>query len=516
MNTKDAITFTITALFFTFVFQYFIGNFTGQSNNKDQIVSGQKMTAPKAVVKIPELHAPLRTEIDFLDTEVAKDSDIALIETPLMDVSFSSNGAQINSIVFKDFNASDQELQTFSVESPEINREKGAFLLAFNEKTPYYYDFVSKEEDSDSQIITYKVRTSELSVIKKFKVYNDKYQIDLMLTIDGAQGNQARLFIPGPFLSEISSGDVVQGVMNIPHNKVQKEVWTEALAGSYWPAPTLFGAEDRYFVHALVNDFDGFTLRGFYMLEGEQGLTSIIESYPLDGQLNTSNMSFYVGPKEVAALNVVDPRLEMTLDYGFFAPVSKFLLSIIKFMHDYVPNYGWLIILLTLLIKLFLVPFGFKQSKAMKSRKELQRKLAYIEQKYKHDPETLMREKGELIKKHGMPDMLGCLPIFIQLPLFWGLNRVLTSSIDLFQASFLWIPDLSAPDPLYILPLLMAVGMMLSLATVGDVRQRLPLILMSIIIGAVMANLASGLTLFIATSTWLTVVENQIKKSLKL
>lgn len=115
-----------------------------------------------------------------------------------------------------------------------------------------------------------------------------------------------------------------------------------------------------------------------------------------------------------------------------------------------------------------------------------------------------------------MPGLLGCLPLLLQVPIFIGLQRVLTNAIELYKAPFLWIPDLSARDPYYILPALVGVGMAVQMAQTGDARQRVANILIAIVVAAVTANLSAGLTLFICVSTFLGLAQTALQKAFKL
>jgi YidC/Oxa1 family membrane protein insertase len=144
--------------------------------------------------------------------------------------------------------------------------------------------------------------------------------------------------------------------------------------------------------------------------------------------------------------------------------------------------------------------------------------LRYLQQKYKDQPETLALERAELIKKHGMPGLSGCLPLLLQLPIFIALSRVLSSAIELYNAPFIgWIHDLSAKDPYYILPLITALSMVIQsmLMPSNDPKQRISTLIMALVIGAVTANLAAGLSLYICMFTILGVVQTQLLKAFK-
>jgi len=122
-------------------------------------------------------------------------------------------------------------------------------------------------------------------------------------------------------------------------------------------------------------------------------------------------------------------------------------------LYDLVHNYGIAIILVTLLIKLLMAPFTFRSEQGMKERAEFQRKMKYLQEKFKHDKQALASAQAELLRKNGLSGLGSCLPNLLQLPFFIVLGSVISNSIELYKAPFLWINDLSAPDPYYILPL---------------------------------------------------------------
>jgi len=383
-------------------------------------------------------------------------------------------------------------------------------LLALPEKTPFYYKFVKKEEAADNIILTYQGNFGDNAVItKKFIVYKHECKIDLVINFNIEkplhEPVRLRLFYPSPLLPDVQD-DLIQGVMNEDSNINKKGVTT--LLQRYWEIPSLFGLEDRYFVHSMVKDLNNFGQRGYYKLAGLNLFFSILEG-PAVKENNSWTLTFYFGPKKIGTIYKVDPRLERTLDYGIVGPVAKPLLAILNFFYKFFRNYGIAIILLTLLIKLFLLPFSLKGEQSMKKRLEFQKKLQYIQQKYKDDKEAMAHARAELLKKHGMPDMLGCLPLLLQLPIFFALNRVLSTAVELYKAPFLWIPNLSARDPFFILPILIGISIILH-STSTDPRQRFTSYAMALLLGAFAAGLPAGLSLFIFMSTILTVAQTKI------
>jgi YidC/Oxa1 family membrane protein insertase len=283
-----------------------------------------------------------------------------------------------------------------------------------------------------------------------------------------------------------------------------------------WWSPAIFGAENRYFVHALIEDDSNFVERAYFTTTPDKKIISILEGPEVTTKTGWT-LSFYFGPKDTQAMGPVDERLEQTLDYsGLLAPLSKLLLKLLNMINEYVKNYGLAIIILTVLMRLFMLPFTLRGERNMRKSGDVQKKMQYLQQKYKNDPERLRIEQAELIKKYGMPQLTGCLPLLIQFPMFIALNRVLSNSIELYQAPFIgWITDLSVPDPYYILPALIGISMFVNALTM-DPKQRSMMMVASLVIGVFSMNFASGLLIYISVSTLLGILQSSLQKKIKV
>ena len=184
------------------------------------------------------------------------------------------------------------------------------------------------------------------------------------------------------------------------------------------------------------------------------------------GGLARNELELYVGPKELNTLKRVNPKLEGIVNWGFFGVVAKPLFLILHWMNDqFVHNYGWSIILLTILINMALFPLKLTNLKSMRKMQALQPELNKINQKYKgismKDARATnkQQEMMDLYKKHGVNPMGGCLPMLVQLPFLYAFYTVLAVSIEMRNASWLWVGDLSQPEhlPIHLLPLIMVV-----------------------------------------------------------
>lgn len=513
MNLKNLIIPISLALATTWAINYFFTKNEPSSSAAQGMVAGESFVAPEKEIA----YKPLVKEIDFLDAS-ATPAKITTVETPFYTARFSTHGAGLESLVYKKAaGVLEVDVETIAP-AGELKKEDTPFLIALQDKTPFYYTLDEKVEDATSLSLSYKAIDSRSVIIKKFVLSKTSYQIDLEITIEprGAAVLEPRLIFPAPLLGDDKT--TVQastmGVVAEKKEAINKLIKEKINPQQGWFAPTLFGAENRYFVNVLVGDQGKFVQRAYYRM-GEENLFAMLEG-PAVSQPTTWKLSFYCGPKEYTTMFAVDQRLAKVVDYaGMFAPISRFMLLVLKWLYAYLHNYGLVIIVITFLMRLIMVPFTMNSEESLKKRAEFDKKLKYIQQKYKDDSARLAEERAELVKKHGMPGLGGCLPLLLQIPIFLGLAKVLGSTIELYKAPFFgWIHDLSAPDPLYILPILVGVSM-LAQAFFVDEKQRFTMLISGLIFGALAVNFASGLTLYILVSTMLGLAQTLIVRRFK-
>ncbi len=233
----------------------------------------------------------------------------------------------------------------------------------------------------------------------------------------------------------------------------------------------------------------------------------------------TADLALYLGPRDLEALNAAGRDLEKAVNFGWTDIIAKPLLHALRFFNGYVHNYGFSIIILTVLIKILFWPLTHKSYKSMKEMQKIQPLMAKLREKYKGNKEQMNRELMQLYKTYKVNPMGGCLPMIIQIPVFFALFRILSSSIELRHAPFvLWITDLSAPDRLFTFPfqipfmtppsgipvltLLMGASMFLQQKmspAPGDPTQAKVMMFLPLIFTFVFINFPSGLVLY-----WLT------------
>lgn len=216
--------------------------------------------------------------------------------------------------------------------------------------------------------------------------------------------------------------------------------------------------------------------------------------------------NFIFSKKEYDHLKTLGDNVHLSVDFGIWSLLAEPMLWLLQKFHTIIPNYGMAIILLTLLIRLLTFPLQYKSFKSMKKMQEIQPELTKLREKFKDDPQRMQKESMELFKRAGANPLGGCLPLMLQMPVFFALYKVLYSSVELVDAPFyFWIQDLSVKDPFYILPILMAAAMFvqqkLSPTTVADPTQKKVMMFMPLIFGLIMKDLPAGLCLYIFVST---------------
>ncbi|MCI5786555.1 MAG: membrane protein insertase YidC [Helicobacter trogontum] len=173
----------------------------------------------------------------------------------------------------------------------------------------------------------------------------------------------------------------------------------------------------------------------------------------------------YIGPKDYRVLESINPNLTSVVEYGRITFFAKYIFALLDFLYQYIGNWGVAIIVLTIIIRIVLFPLSFKGMVGMQKLKELAPKMKDLQAKHKGDPQKLQAAMMELYKKHGANPLGGCLPLVLQIPVFFAIYRVLYNAVELKNAPLMWwIHDLSVMDPYFVLPLLMGLSMYLQQA----------------------------------------------------
>ena len=317
-------------------------------------------------------------------------------------------------------------------------------------KTPYTTSSKMVDLSSGKGSIVLTQKLSSTTVEKKLTFYADgHYDIDIELS------TPQQYFIT---TGQRPDADhtmymVVQGALIKKDNGVIEVIEDGDSEGSLSiPNAKFATAFDRYFTSILYNFEKPLTVSTL-TIDEENALVFVQgeERFTLHG---------YLGPKESKILKNIHPELTDAIEYGWFTFISKPLFKVLEWFHGLVGNWGWAIVLTTLLIKLLLFPLSYKGMMSMQKLKDLAPQMKELKEKYGKDPQKMNAKMMEMYKKHGANPMGGCLPMILQIPIFFAIYRVLLNAVELQGAEWmLWITDLSLKDPLFILPILMGASM---------------------------------------------------------
>ncbi|MBV53995.1 MAG: membrane protein insertase YidC [Coxiellaceae bacterium] len=227
------------------------------------------------------------------------------------------------------------------------------------------------------------------------------------------------------------------------------------------------------------------------------------------GEKKTQLTQFYIGPEIAKDLAPVAPALKLTIDYGFLSPISSIIFMIMNHIHQVIGNWGWSIILVTLCIKLLFYWPSAQSYKSMAKMRKVQPRLQALKDRFGDDKAALSKATMEFYRKEKVNPMGGCLPMIIQIPVFFALYYVLIESVELRQAPFiLWIHDLSIKDPYYVLPILMGLSMFLQQKispAPPDPTQAKMMMLMPVVFTVVFLSFPAGLVLYWLTNNILSI-----------
>jgi YidC/Oxa1 family membrane protein insertase len=326
---------------------------------------------------------------------------------------------------------------------PKINEE------AF--KTPYINEGSRIVElQGEEQVITLKQRLSSLEVTKKISIKpTGEYRIEI------STSKETPYFItPGHRpVADTSMYMLVRGALIKGSDEIITTIEDgDALGYEKFDGASIASAFDRY-VASLFFDF-------------EKGLdVSILKQSNGDPLIfvqgvNDLTLNAYIGPKSQKTLESINLELTDAIEFGWFTFLAKPFFMVLLWLNDHVGNWGWAIILFTILIKVILFPLSYKGMMSMQKLKDLAPKMKEIKEKYKGDPAKMNMQMMEMYKKHGANPMGGCLPLLLQIPVFFALYRVLLNAVELEGAQWiLWIDNLAQMDPYFVLPILMGASM---------------------------------------------------------
>ncbi|MFN3598880.1 MAG: membrane protein insertase YidC [Aquificaceae bacterium] len=383
----------------------------------------------------------------------------------------SQEGAKLISLVDKKYNKElitdeEKKLNLFPLEVFIGDPEKD-LLLNFS---PYE---IKKEGD---QIIA-KVKGEGFELIKRITYKGDYFSLKIE-----ASG------IPTPFISSgmkvkeedffTHSGPVVKIGNKV--ERLEKVEGRELITGDIKFA----GEESRYYFKGFSGPIKAVAI---YNLEGKETITLV---------KGEGELAFYGGAKEYSRLKNID--LSEVIDFGSLRLIVKPLFIFMHWIYEHLHSWVFSIFALTLIVRIFMFPLTYKSTVAMGKMAEVAPKMQELKEKYKNDPAKFQEEIMKLYQEVGFNPMSGCLPILLQIPIFFALYKVLTITVDLQLAKFLWIQSLAQKDPYYILPVLMGITMISQqfISPSPEKSQNLIMVISSVVFTFLFASFPAGLVLY--------------------
>lgn len=473
---------------------------------------------PTEKVTAPEQRKPDLTRTILSKPVIGAEKDIP-VETPLYSAIFTTKGGALKSFKLKDYrrtldkNSEFVELVTvmdgmqrpLTVTFPESNIDILPESIFTTDRGS-----IDLTQSPDNHRLTFtQTYPDKMKIEKIFTFYPEKYAFDCEVKVHNLSKTalgQNPLLSWHQYVDPKAETDSYghDGPISFIAKDVElydvKKIDSGKLLG---PDVAWAGFESKYFIASIIPQNP--TLTSLSLSVDTQNMVSVslkgTQNIIPPGQIGSFSYSLYLGPKEHDILKSQGVGLENAIDFGSWMKwLAMPCLVSIKFLNSYVSNYGIAIIILTLLIKIVFWPLGNKSYKSMKEMQKLQPKIAEIREKYKNDKTKLSQATMDLYKTHKVNPLGGCLPMVIQIPVFFGLYKALMYSIELRHAPFYWwIQDLSAKDPYYITPIIMGATMFIQQKMsppMGDPMQAKLMLLMPVVFTFLFLSFPSGLVLY--------------------
>ena len=474
-----------------------------------------------------------------------------VVETDLYTAVFSTSGATLKKFVLKKYGTTTDpkasRIALINESSPEnYSLQTEGVGLPINRTAIYNVNAESLQvKTGEKKTLEFITSSKGDDYVKKtFTFTGGSYSIGLELQVSNKAGSNqngsVKLIEKNKYAQEAKANRFdVHGPTTFADNSLhtQKIADLEKGVKPFDKNVLWSGFEDKYFLSAAIAENGSIAA---VQVKEEGGYAENIISSPglslTPGGSATVSYRLFFGPKELDILKAQGSRLEDVIDFGWFSAIAKPLLYSLKFFYKYTQNYGIAIIIITVILKALFYPLTNKSYKSMKEMQKLQPKMEALKEKFKNDRDAMNRAVMELYKTHKVNPMGGCLPMLIQIPVFFALYKALMFSIELRHAPFmLWIHDLSAPDALFgfipkglpllggypigPLPLLMGATMVIQQKMTPsnmDPMQAKMMMALPFIFTFMFLNFPSGLVLYWLVNNILTIAQQSyINKTLK-
>ncbi len=492
--------------------------------------AGQTTSAPAAGEKppaaAPSASAPPAVEAAKPSVQAApvvtgSPQPPLVINTDLYQVTFSNQGATVRSWLLKKYKGNDNK--PLDLVNPSA-KSSYPFSLYFPEEKPAVdvnWAWYNQIPSADGLGVTYEYSDGRTVVRKVFRFEKDSYisHLETSVTIDGK---------PVPSLVEWRGGFGDLTVSNppgsqralyfdIPNNKLVEKSASAAKNGPVGAEGnfSFAGVADTYFAAVFLPE-NGNTMHQVTFSDSE--LTPGAEKPAAFSGVAVSagqpdKLALFVGPKDLKVLSHINPKLVTVVDFGWLSFLAKPLFLVVNWFNEsFIHNYGWSIVVVTIIINFAMFPLKLSNMKSMRKMQALKPQIDTINEKYKNLKMTDPRKADQnqevmaLYKKHGVNPMGGCVPMLLQIPFFFAFYKVFMVSVEMRGASWLWVSDLSQAEhlPIHILPVVMIASQFFMQKMTPqpnqDPNQARMMMFMPLIFGFMFYNFASGLVLYYLTS----------------
>ncbi len=490
--------------------------------NKNSVKSGTE--TPEVTQKQKDTSSNVdETESPIGDIEKGEDlpEQYVTLENEFIRLKFTNKGGRLLSVRIKGYR--DEDGNEMELVNP---------VMAERSLTPFStegkLEFLNKvgfkvTEGQSSVIFTYTAGTK--NVEKQFELLSG-YQLKVAVREQGYGPVEMSL---GPGIdsaeklnSRYSTEDTVVYYSDDSVERVKKKKLNNGVLANTkldWVA-----IEDKYFAKIFKPETKDLKIIGAkHSYKGEKKDIDVADVVFVGKNIQGT---LFLGPKDYDIVKKLGNHYEKIVNFGFFGVFAKWLFFALRWINGWIHNYGWSIILLTILIRLLIFPISQAGLRSMKDMQRVQPKMKEIQAKYKKygkdltKKQEMNREIQELYKKEGVSPLGGCLPMILQMPIFFAFWSLLLNVIELRQAPFMfWIKDLSAYDPYYVLPILMGVSQLVSqmiTPSTGDANQKKMMYALPIVFTVVLATAPSGLIVYWTTNNLFQIVQQMlVNRSMK-
>ncbi|MHC4453160.1 MAG: membrane protein insertase YidC [Planctomycetota bacterium] len=555
MDKKAIFAFILCAVIMLYFLQQFPQPTTPPEEEKQEEVVdvpvAKEKEYPEKEIRAEEQEK--RTE-EILQKEIGLQDNI-VIQNDVIRTVWTNDGAALKSATLTKFKDS-EKTQALELLKPTRKDSMPLSIELLDKKyqlNTRRYEVVERKQDKVVFAVTLE---NGIRVIKDISLENGKYHLDIAITFENTSNSNVTLAytansasgiypevdkITG--LASVVGIDVGRGKTKLARTEFKDMPYENESVGIFW-----VGAVNKYFASILKPSTS--TIIATTISKPSETLDPLYkDDFIVNLQTKRINITpqgkerhdymFFLGPKKGSILKQYD-GLSVLLEYGWTTSICKVLIKILNIFYGFIPNYGIAILLLTFMVKLILFPLTRKSQMSMFKMQQLQPLIGQLKAKYKGDKQRMGQEQMKLFKQHGVNPMSGCMPIMLQMPVFFALFRTLQLSFEMRQAPFVsWISDLSKPDTLLqlpfslpflgdglnLLPIVMGIAsfvqMKLTPKTVsGDdpqaKMQQKMMQMMPIIFPFILYTMPSGLTLYWTTSTLISIGEQMfIRRSIK-